>query len=279
MVSNFKEKLKKLAVYISVFWYALGLIGFFWLMGNWFTFFMQDYFIFRPKKLKPDFSYQFEALFEEVFIPTPQHGTINALWFRQVAPKGLILFFHGNAGSLERWGHLHYFFRRLGYDFFVYDYRGYGKSTGIRTEQTMFSDALAVFDFVKKHYSYSDITLFGRSLGSVFASVVASEHPVKNVILETPFYSMRNLFYTYYPLLPRIFFFKYPFHSHLYLQEVQCPIYIFQGTYDWVVPYKCAARLKKCLKPTDAFYTIPGGGHNNLLFYDIYNRQLQEILK
>jgi pimeloyl-ACP methyl ester carboxylesterase len=63
------------------------------------------------------------------------------------------------------------------------------------------------------------------------------------------------------------------------VRQVQCPIYIFQGTNDWVVPYKCAKKLQKWLKPADEFITIAGGSHNNLIFYDLYNRKMQKILK
>ncbi|MDX1941195.1 MAG: alpha/beta hydrolase, partial [Saprospiraceae bacterium] len=59
----------------------------------------------------------------------------------------------------------------------------------------------------------------------------------------------------------------------------RCPIYIFQGTKDWVVPYTCAARLKSCLKPEDLFITIPEGRHNNLISFDIYSQKIEVILK
>lgn len=255
------------------------LLLFFWLMGNLFTLQWQDYFIFRPQKLPIDYEYAFEAPFNEIFLDIPDGGRLNALWFKQINAKGVILFFHGNAGSLARWGHLHHIFHQLGYDYFVYDYRGYGKSTGKRTEQFLYEDALTVFEYAKQFYAEDQIVLFGRSMGSAFASRVAAVGKVKMVILETPFYSMRRLFYSYYPFLPHVFFFKYHFSNHHYLRKVECPIYIFQGTRDWVVPYKCAARLKKHLKPTDKFITVPGGSHNNLLFYDIYNRKLQEFLQ
>lgn len=255
------------------------LLLFFWLLGNAFTLLWQDYFIFRPQYLPADYEFTFEEPFTEVFLDMPDGGRINALWFKRINAKGVILFFHGNAGSLARWGHLHHFFHRLGYDYFVYDYRGYGKSTGKRNETLLYEDALNVFNYVNQFYAAEQIVLFGRSMGSAFASRVAAASKAKMVILETPFYSMRRLFYAYYPFLPRVFFFKYHFSNHRYLQQVECPIYIFQGTRDWVVPYKCSARLKKWLKPTDQFITVPSGGHNNLLFYDIYNRKLQEFLQ
>ncbi len=256
-----------------------ALLLFFWLLGNAFTLLWQDHFIFRPQKLSAEYEYTFEEPFTEIFLDTPDGGRLNALWFKRINAKGVVLFFHGNAGNLARWGHLHHFFHRLGYDFFVYDYRGYGKSTGKRTEHLLYEDARGMYQYLKQFYGESQIVLFGRSLGSAFASRVAVESKAKMLILETPFYSMRRLFYAYYPFLPRLFFFKYHFSNHHYLRQVKCPIYIFQGTKDWVVPYKCAARLQKWLKPTDEFITIPGGSHNNLLFYDIYNRKLQAFLE
>lgn len=263
---------------LSILFYIGLMLLLFWLIGNLFTFWGQDHFIFRPQKLPPDYGYQFEQQFTEVFLNAPQGGKLNALWFKRINAKGVVLFFHGNAGSLARWGHLYHFFHRLGYDYFVYDYRGYGKSTGKKNEHLLYEDAKVAFEYVKQHYPSEQIVVYGRSMGTAFATRIAAEGNVKMLILETPFSSMRRLFYSYYPFLPPIFFFKYHFPNHRYLRRVQCPVYIFQGTKDWVVPYKCAIRLQKWLKPDDEFITIVGGGHNNLSFYDLYNRRLQEIL-
>lgn len=259
-------------------WLAIAAVCL-WALGNLFTGPLQHWFIFRPKVLPQDFRYQFEAPFEELFIEAPRRGRLNALWFRAAAPaKGVVLYFHGNAGSLERWGHLHHFFTRQGYDFLVYDYRGYGKSTGPRNQAILYEDAMAFYRFARQHYAPHQILLYGRSLGSVFASRVAAEHPARMLVLETPFYSLTDLFYTYYPFLPRAFYLRYRFSNARSLRKVQIPVVIFQGTDDLIVPYRCAARLQKVLKPSDHFYTVPGAGHNNLLFYDIYNRKMEEIL-
>lgn len=262
---------------LIVLYIFLTLVGF-WLLGNLFTYPFQDYFIFRPRKLKRSYSFSFSAQPEEIFINTLHGGKINALWFRVPQPKGLVLYFHGNAGNLARWGHLHHRFTRFGYDFFVYDYRGFGKSTGSRNEHILYEDATAIFKHVLQYFPPEQIVVFGRSMGSAFACKVAAEAPVNKLILETPFSSMKELFYYYYPFLPKIFAFKYHFPNRKYLQNVQCPVYVFQGTEDWVVPYTCAARLKSHLKPEDEFITIPGGGHNDLLFFDIYNLKMEEIL-
>ncbi len=217
---------------------------------------------------------------EELWIPGPREGKLNALLFKteSQSPRGVIAFFHGNAGNLSRWGHLHHLFTRLGYDFFVYDYRGYGKSTGPRSEALMYADALEVYSYLAKHYPSDQIVLYGRSLGSAFAIRVAAAFPARMLILETPFSSMKDLFYTYYPFLPPLFFLRYRFPSRQYLKQVSCPVAIFQGASDRIVPFSCAARLKTSLKPSDQFFAVPGAGHNNLMFYDIYNRELEMLL-
>lgn len=259
------------AVWIFLLW-ATGLL----LTGP-----LQHWFIFRPKKLSADYTYRFTLSPEEIWMDAPQGGRLNALWFKPLgrpSPKGVVLFFHGNAGNLARWGHLHHYFGRYGYDFFVYDYRGYGKSAGRRSQHLMYEDALTAYRTVARFYPSDQIILYGRSLGSAFAAQVAAGQAAKLLILETPFYSMQDLFYTYFSFLPRVFAFRYPFPSYQYLSKVSIPTVIFQGTEDRIVPIRSARRLKPLLKPGDSFITIPGGGHNNLQFYDVYNHKMEQLL-
>ncbi len=260
-------------------WYGVLAVIWLWVLGNLFTYPLQDYFIFRPRKLRQDYQYAFATQTTEIFLETPHGGRLNALWFRTKEPlRGVILYFHGNSGNLARWGHFHHYFAQLGYDFFVYDYRGFGKSSGRRNERLMHEDAAAAYTYVRQYYDPEQIVVMGRSLGAAFATRVAAHNTIRLLILETPFAGMKELFYTYYPFLPRVFVFKYRLFNQETLAKVRCPVYIFQGTYDWVVPYKNAAQLQKYLKPTDEFIVVPDGGHNNLLFYDIYNLKMQEIL-
>lgn len=277
-----KDNLELLDGLIKWGWKLGGFLLILWIMGNLFTGPFQHWFIFRPKKLPQDFRYQFAIPAEELWIKSDHGGRLNALWFKPTgkkSEKGVVLFFHGNADNLARWGHLHHFFGRFGYDFFVYDYRGYGKSKGERNQDLMYRDALNVYQTVRQYYPDSQIVLYGRSLGSAFAIRAAAEFPARQLILETPFHSMKDLFYTYYPFLPRAFFMRYTFPSDRYLCRVQMPVAAFQGTEDFIVPFASAERLSACLKPQDRFFSVPGAGHNNLLFYDIYNREMERLLE
>lgn len=263
---------------------ALLLIAFaggFWALGNVFTYWLQDWFIFLPKKLPDDHVFQFKTSFEEHFLTTPDGGRINFLWFRsadKISSKGLVFYHHGNKGNLRRWGHYYHFFKKMDFDFVVYDYRGYGKSKGLRNEENMYSDARALFDLLTRTYPPEKIVLYGRSLGSAFASRLAAERPCRQLILETPFSGMRSLFYTYYPVLPRFFVFKYHFPNREHLRKATCPVLVFHGTSDWVVPYRCAAKLKSALKPGDEFITLSGARHHNVMHFDTYLQKMEQVL-
>ncbi|MBR9920415.1 MAG: alpha/beta hydrolase [Bacteroidetes bacterium] len=274
---------------IIFLWLAVILAGVYILVSICTTW-LQEWFIFRPERLKADYTFEFQKKLEEVWVDSPRtggsrhadkqkDGKIHALWRKVPDSKGVVLYYHGNAGSLKRWGHLYNFFERHGYDLFIIDYRGYGKSKGKKSSDAMYADAEVVYDFVRKHYAPEKILIYGRSLGSAFALHVGAKFPARALVLETPFSSMEDLFYAYFPFLPRIFPFHFRFENRQNLEKVPYPVYLFHGTDDWVVPYRVASRLIPYLKDSDRFFTVIGGNHNDLLYFDLYQEEMDWILK
>lgn len=151
---------------------------------------VQERIIFQSKKLDKNFSYTFAKKFEEVNLKAKDNSTINALHFKVENPKGVLLYFHGNKGSLKRWGDMVSPYTDYNYDVFVMDYRGYGKSNGKRSENVMYSDAQVAYDHLKNAFKESDIVVYGRSMGATFATFVSSQNKPKQLILEAPFYSL-----------------------------------------------------------------------------------------
>lgn len=249
------------------------------IIGNLFTYPLQHFFIMQPETLPQDHQYRLNHPFDEVNIPVSHGGNINAIHFKVEHPKGVVLYFHGNAGSLARWGHLHGDFTGRGYDLLIIDYRGYGKSTGPQNQQILYNDAVAVYEWLNQRFEAEDIIIYGRSMGSAMACYAAANVDAKMLILETPFSSMKNLFYTYYKFMPKLFVFKYPFHNDQYLQQVKYPITIFQGTEDWVVPHSNASQLIPLLKESDTFVTIEGATHNDVGQYPLYQQKMDELLQ
>lgn len=243
---------------------------------------LQERIIFQPDVLARGYSFQFGQDFKELYLPhegadTALHAILFPAWDSVVL--GLVLYFHGNADNLQRWGQYAVDFTRRGYEVLAIDYPGYGKSGGRAGEQAMYRSAAQAFQWARERFATDRIIIYGRSLGCGPAAWLAARQEVQQLILETPFPSIPQLFRmragkVFVPIAPRI---KFPVVE--YLESVDYPVSIFQGTNDRVVPYQIAARLKTALKPEDRFYTIVGGGHKNLRHFPVYQETLATLLR
>lgn len=243
-------------------------------------YFLQEKLLFLPTTLEQDYQYTFNYPFEEVFLEPTENVSINALHFKAKKPKGVILYFHGNAGDLSRWGSIAEFFVARHYDVFIIDYRTYGKSKGKLSEQAFYDDAQYCYDYLLKQYSEEEITLYGRSLGTGIANYLASKHHPKQLILETPYYSILDVAKHRFPIFPVTALLKYQFPSNEYIINVKCPITIFHGTDDRIVPYVSAEKLKAVAPPDKTtFITIEGGSHNDLVEFEKYRDTVSKVLE
>ena len=227
---------------------------------------LQERFIFLPSTLENSYEYSFSEPFDEFFLNAPDGARLNALHFKRPNPKGVILYFHGNAGDLSRWGEIATFFVKRDFDVIVMDYRTYGKSTGKISESNLFSDAQLFYDYAREHYGQEDIIIYGRSLGAAIATHLASKNDSRKLILETPFYNLLDVAKERFAFLPVRELLKYEFASNKYILDVKSPIAIFHGTEDTVVPFESGKKLFDSIKTRNkSFYTVRDGGHNNLV--------------
>ncbi len=238
----------------------------------------QELVVVHPVKLSPGHAFQFRFPFHERMLRTPDGAELNVLWFKAPHSRGVVVYYHGNADNLVRWGQISNDIVTKGYDFVVWDYRSFGKSTGKVSEAILLQDAQLVYNFAKEHYPETRITVFGRSLGTGPASYIAAHNHPQRLILETPYYNFEDLATHYVPFLPHLVL-RYHFNTNLWLAQVRCPVHIFHGTADGVVPYHSGQKLEKLLKPGDTFTTIPEGTHHNLGEYFAYQQQLKQILQ
>ena len=118
---------------------------------------IQERFIFKPEKLKQDFLYKYDVPFKELFFDVEHGVRINGLHFYVSNPHGLILYFHGNTRSIKGWAKYAKDFYRYGYDVVLVDYRGFGKSTGKRSEKDMLNDMQFVYDPLATQYHENPI--------------------------------------------------------------------------------------------------------------------------
>ncbi|MEO6812288.1 MAG: alpha/beta fold hydrolase [Ginsengibacter sp.] len=266
-----KRKILRWATGITFFYCSIGIA----------LFYLQEKFLFHPRLLSEDFIFRFDIPFKEVKIPMNNTDTIDMIQFfpKDSIIKGVVLYFHGNTGNVNRYAKYVSNFTDNGYEVWMPDYPGFGKTTGKLTEKMMYKEATAVYKLADSKFAPDSIIVYGKSLGSGVASYIAAKQKCKRLILETPYYSIPSLFSSYAPIYPtnRMSHFKFPVGD--YLKEVDIPITIFHGTSDKVIFYSNAAKLKKVLKPGDEFINIIDGGHNNLNDFALFHEKLDSILK
>lgn len=240
----------------------------------------QEKLIFLPTKLPQDYTYTFEFPFEEFTLTASDGAKLNALHLKSNNPKGVILYFHGNAGDLSRWAPITNLFTKLDYDVIVMDYRTYGKSTGTLSEEALYNDASLFYAYALTHYPEDEIVVYGRSLGTGLATYLAANNSPKKLLLETPYYSIADVAKKRFPIFPVKTLLKYKLPSNTYILDASCPVVIFHGTDDKVVAYDSGARLAGLVPKNQLdFVTIAGGGHNNLIAFKEYRNALLKVLE
>lgn len=243
-------------------------------------YYLQEKFLFHPEKLPAGYSWKFDVPFKELNIPFNEKDTVNMVKFfpTDSVRKGVVIYYHGNKENIGRYAKFVTLFTANGYEVWMQDYPGYGKSAGTRTEKKMYEQAMALYTMAAGKYGRDSIILYGKSLGTGIAAYVASQITCKRLILETPYYSIPDLFGCYAFIYPTQRMSTYKIPTNEYLQLVNYPVTIFHGTDDGVIPYRCASKLKKVLKPTDEFITIEKGTHHNLAGFDLYKNKMDSLL-
>lgn len=242
-------------------------------------YFFQEKFIFKPEKLKADFQFKYDAPFREYFFDVEPGVRINALHFFRKEPAGLILYFHGNTRSIKGWARYAKDFYRYNYDVVLVDYRGFGKSTGKRSEKDMLRDMQFVYASLSEKYPEHHMILYGRSLGSGFATKLASDNKPRYLILDAPYYSFLKVVERFIPILPVRFVLRFHLRADRWIRYVNCHTYIIHGTRDWLIPIRHSEKLQRLNPKKITLIRIHGGRHNNLPTFDEYHNFLRDILQ
>ena len=245
-------------------------------------YFNQEKLFFKPIKLAENFTFKFNQDFEEIKSATKDGTILNSLLFKINNSKGVIFYLHGNGNSLEKFGKLAPIYTNLGYDIFMTDYRGYGKSEGaLSDEHQLFEDNQFLYNELKKSYKEEDIIIIGYSLGSSLAAKLASENTPKLLVLKAPFYNFKdvaNHTTRLTKLYPFNYLSKYHFKTNEFIKLCKMPLLIFHGTEDEVVYYGSSIKLQKYFKPTDRLVSIEGEKHRTIIDNPLYIKELERFL-
>lgn len=244
-------------------------------------YYLQENLLFHPKAISQDSSFLFTRAFTEQTIEWDARTKFNMVRFTvpDTLKKGLVIYFHGNRENVNHYAVFAENFIRNGYEVWMPDYPGFGKSTGKLSEQILYDEALQVYKMARVQYQPEQITIYGKSLGTGIAAQLASIRDCRRLILETPYYSITSLTRLVCWMYPLEMLLKYKLPTHQYLSKVTAPVSIFHGTSDVVIPYFNAKGLRKNLKATDEFITIESGSHKNLNDFPLMQKKLDSLLR
>lgn len=227
-----------LVVALALLVYGLLLAWLYW---------RQERLLFMPQPLPAAHRFALGDDVHELQIAVPG-ARLSALHLRLPAPRGLVFFLHGNAGNLDSWFVNADFYRRAGYDLFMLDYRGYGKSTGqIDSEAQLRADVRAAWDSVAPRYQGLRRVIYGRSLGTALAAGLAAEVRPELTVLVSPYASMAALMRLHYPWVPG-WLLRYPLDTAAAVARLDSPLLLLHGEQDELIPPQQAEQGGRRLK-------------------------------
>ncbi|MDR7332629.1 alpha/beta fold hydrolase [Roseateles asaccharophilus] len=237
----------------------------------------QERLLFVPESLPASHSFDFGPDVHEVDIARPDGTRLHALHLRLPAPRGVVFYLHGNAGNLQTWfGHAD-FYRQAGYDLFMLDYRGYGKSGGrISSEVELRDDARAAWQQIASQYAGKTRVIAGRSLGTGLAAGLAAEVRPELTVLISPYRSMTALAAQHYPWVPGALL-RYPLDTEALAPQLTGPSLLLHGDQDTLIPSAHSEALREKL-PQARYVTVAGAGHGDVQEFPAYLQAVREAL-
>jgi fermentation-respiration switch protein FrsA (DUF1100 family) len=221
--------------------------------------------------------------YDEVNISVVEGEEING-WFVAGTSPVTLLWLHGNGGNIghrvDEMALMHY---RLGVNIFIVDYRGYGRSDGIPSEEGMYQDAEAALEYLRSREDVrpDQIVYFGRSLGAAVAVELAARQPPLALVLVAPFASLSHMARIAMPWLPGQWLVRRHFNSLERIGDSRAPLLIIHGERDETVPVAQGRMLFEAANSPKCFQSLPTAGHNDTFDAggETYWRVLADFLK
>lgn len=219
---------------------------------------------------------------QEQHVETTRHEYLNSageslkIWVLGAAREKAVIYFGGNAENV--YANTSDFLQMLpDYTIYLVNYRGFGGSSGSPTESALFTDALNIYDQLSARHS--QISLVGRSLGSGVAVFLASNRPVRRLVLATPHDSALSVAQSMYPIYPISMLLKDKYQSTDYASRVTTPTLIMTAQHDRIIPPRHSARLAQAFKPgLVEQVVIENAGHNGLAGFKKYWEEIRRFL-
>jgi fermentation-respiration switch protein FrsA (DUF1100 family) len=209
---------------------------------------------------------------EVVALRAADGETLQA-WFVPASPRGdgdagarpSVIVFNGNAGNRGYRAELAHGLRARGFHVLLFDYRGYGGSTGRPSEEGLAADARAARAYLASRgdVDAARIVYFGESLGAAVAVGLAVEAPPAALVLRSPFTSLGDVGQLHYPFLPVRRLLRDRFPSLDRMPRVTCPVAVVAGDRDGIIPIAQSRAIFDAAREPKTFTLVEGADHND----------------
>jgi pimeloyl-ACP methyl ester carboxylesterase len=244
-------------------------------------YFRQERLLFEPDLLPLDEPICSDRDTREFFVDVPG-ARLSVAHLQCPNPRGVFFFLHGNSGNLKKWFVELEAFRQANFDVVMFDYRGFGKSSGqIESEDQLRADVRAVWDHVSPMYAGKRVVISGQSLGTGLAAGLAAQlgadgHAPDLTLLVSPYSSMRALAAELYPWVP-VQVLRYPLHTLDHAAKLLGPVMLIHGERDELIPISHSEKLCSAMRSAQLL-RVTGAGHSDVHQFPSVRKALKAAL-
>lgn len=221
---------------------------------------LQERLLFHPTRTLVGTPLDVGLIFEDIYLKTSDGEVLHGWWVPQEDAFATVLFFHGNAGNISGRIDTVEKLYHVGLNVFIFDYRGYGQSTGSPSEDGLYEDAKTAWQYLvgKRSIPPEQIVLHGRSLGGGPAAWLAERVDPAALILESTFTSVPDAGAHHYPFLPVRMLSNIDFDTLARVGHCRCPVLVAHSPDDDVIPFEQGERLFNAARDPKVFLELAG---------------------
>ncbi|HVE72922.1 MAG TPA: alpha/beta fold hydrolase [Thermoanaerobaculia bacterium] len=210
---------------------------------------------------------------DEHWIDTPDGEKLHAWYCRAEKPQASALFCHGNTGNLTISADVMPHLLNAGLNVLLFDYRGFGKSSGRPSYRGVIADGVTAAKFHDSIRPQLPSILYGFSLGGAVAAQVLRRHPFDALILQSTFTSLPEITRVLYPRLPMHLLAGRLFDTLSVIRKLEVPLLVLHGSADEVAPCWMAHQIHDACPTPKRIHTVEGGLHK-----DIFERDADSLV-
>jgi hypothetical protein len=197
-------------------------------------------------------------------------------WFLRGKTSHVILFCHGNGGNISHRQEMISSLNKLGYSVLIFDYSGYGKSSGIPSEKQLYHDANRFMQILLINYKVKNIIPYGESIGACIALHIALKYQTPKVIIDSGIPSIKKIIQYKFSFISFLSFIFSEFNTEEYLFAYKGKILVMHSMQDEIIPYNTIQKIKS---RADKFIDIEGTHNNRVIPWDKVNHFLNENIR